>query len=174
MVENFLKYFFLNGLVIREMSDLWLRLLHHDYWPRGWVHCGALSSINIIFTSTYNYFNWLSFQRNRLNFELDYVLPMSQTFFSPGKNFFQLKKDLNGAGFFRFTQDMAKISCVIITLSIINGAWRLYELSILRILPIIRIDFICFYFYVVWNFISGLGCFLATFINFNGKVENQA
>merc|ERR1711937_72892 len=77
-------------------------------------------------------------------------------------------KDLNGAGFFRFTQDMAKISCVLITLSIINGAWRLYELSILKLLPISRIDFICFYFYIVWNFIAGLGCFLATFINFNG------
>ena len=69
---------------------------------------------------------------------------------------------------------MAKISCVLITLSIINGAWRLYELSILKLLPITRIDFICFYFYIVLNFIAGLGCFLATFINFNGRVEKFA
>ena len=97
IVENFLKYLFLNGLVIREMSDLWLRLLHHDYWPRGWVHSGALSSINIIFTSTYNYFNWLSFQRNRLKFN---VLPGSYTFVIRERfNSFSIKKTLTEQDF---------------------------------------------------------------------------
>ena len=38
----------------------------------------------------------------------------------------------------------------------------------MKILPILRFDFLCFAFYVVWNIIAGAGCFLATFINFNG------